>query len=544
MRKFRLPYIIGLISLASIVLVALQLYQANELYERTLEELDAHIENTISKVALKHEKAADFKIYDQLLRRDFRGQYRSALKEEFQYLMPVQETVSIRDTFIIKDGEQQKYLYISGSSFDSITQMTTKHSVLARDISEMGDVLQTLSDVKGESDASNLGEGFDKRVISKLFKKSKFINQLMTSAFKDLEYRSPNERIDVFLLDSIIQETFRGEAIGVNFDYMLVDESNEIVRFPNEPNRYNIELDTTNTDDVRLFPGNIFDEEITLHFSFYHKASVLLSEMWSPLLVSLFLILLIIIAFSVMFRTILGQKRLAVAKNDFISNMTHEFKTPISTIALACEALGDNDMIQESQRETIAPFVKMIGQENNRLESLVERILQSASLEKGKLKIRYEELELNEIVSLIAQKSKMRIQSSNGKIQLQLAPGFLYFKGDPVHTMNLVSNLVDNAIKYSKEAVDITLTTFKKNNHIYLVVSDKGIGIKKEYLDKIFDKLYRVPTGNVHDVKGFGLGLSYVKTIAETCGWEIQVQSKWNVGSDFTLIIKNKQDKK
>ncbi|MCC5924634.1 MAG: HAMP domain-containing histidine kinase, partial [Crocinitomicaceae bacterium] len=246
----------------------------------------------------------------------------------------------------------------------------------------------------------------------------------------------------------------------------------------------------------------------------------------------------------VMFRTILGQRRLAEAKNDFISNMTHEFKTPISTISLACEALGDNDMIKEAQRDTIAPFVKMIGQENKRLESLVERILQSASLEKGKLKIKYEELELNEIVSLVAQKARMRVPSNKGRINLQLAPGFLYFKGDPVHTMNLVSNLVDNAIKYSKDHVDISLTTFKKYNQIHLVVSDKGIGIKKEYLDKIFDKLYRVPTGNVHDVKGFGLGLSYVKSIAEACGWEIQVQSKWNFGSDFTLIIRDKQDKK
>lgn len=522
----------------------LQLYQAKELYERTVEELDAHIENTIGKVALKHEKAADFQIYDQLLRRDFRGQYRSALKEEFQYLLPVQETVSIRDTFIIRDGEQQKYLYISGSSFDSITQMTTKHSVLARDISEMGDVLQTLNAAKLNNDALNLDEGFDKRVISKLFKKSKFINQLMSNAFRDVEYRSPNERIDIFLLDSVINETFRDEAIGVNFDYALIDEQRQFVRFPNEPSRYNTALDTTKTDYVRLFPGNIFDEEITLHFSFYQKTSVLLSEMWSPLLVSLFLILLIIISFSVMFRTIIGQRRLAEAKNDFISNMTHEFKTPISTISLACEALGDNDMIKESQRDTIAPFVKMIGQENKRLESLVERILQSASLEKGKLKIKYEELELNEIVSLIAQKAKMRVPNTKGHIHLQLAPGFLYFKGDPVHTMNLVSNLVDNAIKYSKEYVDITLTTFKKNNQIHLVVSDKGIGIKKEYLDKIFDKLYRVPTGNVHDVKGFGLGLSYVKTIAETCGWDITVQSKWGVGSDFTLVIKEKQDKK
>jgi len=544
LRKFRLPYIIVLISLASIVLIALQLYQAKDLYERTSEELEVHIANTIAKIALKHEKAADLQIYDQLLRRDFRGQYRSALKEEFQYLLPVQETVSIRDTFIIREGEQQKYLYISGSSFDSITQMTTKHSVLARDISEMGDVMQTLGSLRTNPEASNLDEGFDKRVISKLFKKSKFINQLMTNAFKDLDYRTPVERIDIVLLDSIIHETFRNEALGANFEYMLVDENQNIVRFQSEPSRYNSELDTTGTDMVRLFPGNIFDEEIALHFSFYKKTSVLLSEMWSPLLVSLFLILLIIISFSVMFRTILGQRRLAEAKNDFISNMTHEFKTPISTISLACEALGDNDMIKEEQRETVAPFVKMIGQENKRLESLVERILQSASLEKGKLKIKYEELELNEIVSIIVQKAKMRVPSTKGQIKLQLAPGFLYFNGDSVHTMNLVSNLVDNAIKYSKDYVDITLTTFKKNNQIYLVVSDKGIGIKKEYLDKIFDKLYRVPTGNVHDVKGFGLGLSYVKTIAEACGWEIQVQSKWNIGSDFTLIIRDKQDKK
>ena len=210
-------------------------------------------------------------------------------------------------------------------------------------------------------------------------------------------------------------------------------------------------------------------------------------------------------------------------KNDFISNMTHEFKTPISTISLACQAMNDSDMVSD-QAESVKPFVKMINDENQRLSLLVERILQSATLDRGELKLRKEPVELNGLVKGIVEHAQFRVANSGGKISLQLPMESIELESDKMHLSNMISNLVDNAIKYSEHAPMIDVILKRDNKKILLSVTDKGIGIKKEHITKIFDKLYRVPTGNIHNVKGFGLGLSYVKAIADLHGWQINVK--------------------
>ena len=537
MKRLSLNYIIVLISIALLVFVGLQLYQAKQLYNQTSEELNTHIENVLSKLVIRHEKAADLRRYTSFFDKDFSGQYKLALKKEFQNLVPVQESVSIRDTFIHIDGRDAKYLYITGQSYDSISDVTAKHSVLARDISELSHLIHTGKEKEAKADSSDLGYQLDKKVITNLFKKSKYINEIMASAFRSADFLDASQRIDLAFLDSVILKTFEYEQLDTKYKYVIYDENKEPVVFPAETDLYDCSLDTTRSIAVRLFPGNIFDEELMLHFEFLEKGSVLFNEMWLTLLVSVFLVLLVVASFYVMFKTILNQRKLAEVKNDFISNMTHEFKTPISTISLACEALGDKDMTSVLSQEEMRSYVKMINEENTRLSSLVERILQSAVLNRGELNLKQERLELNEIVSTAVAKAKIRIPAGKGKIHLDQAPGMLYFIGDQMHTTNLVSNLIDNAIKYSKDVIDIKITTKKTEGGYRLIVADKGIGIKNEHLDKIFDKLYRVPTGNVHDVKGFGLGLSYVKAITVIENWSINVKSKFGEGSTFTLII-------
>jgi two-component system phosphate regulon sensor histidine kinase PhoR len=247
--------------------------------------------------------------------------------------------------------------------------------------------------------------------------------------------------------------------------------------------------------------------------------------------------ILIVVALMFMFRTILTQEKLSEIKNDFISNMTHEFKTPISTISLACEALSDKDMMQQNTTD-IAPFVKMINDENKRLSLLVERILQSAVMERGEVKLREEQVVLNEIIHEVTNHAQFRIQNSGGTIKLNIPSESVIVQTDKMHMTNIITNLVDNAIKYSSEAPDIEISLRRENKKLLLSVKDHGIGIKKEHLNKVFDKLYRVPTGNVHNVKGFGLGLSYVKAIAELHGWNVVVRSKYGEGSEFTLVMK------
>jgi two-component system phosphate regulon sensor histidine kinase PhoR len=247
--------------------------------------------------------------------------------------------------------------------------------------------------------------------------------------------------------------------------------------------------------------------------------------------------ILIVVALMFMFRTILTQEKISEIKNDFISNMTHEFKTPISTISLACEALSDQDMMKQNTTD-IAPFVKMINDENKRLSLLVERILQSAVMDRGEVKLREEKVILNEIIHEVTNHAQFRIQNSGGTIKLNIPNELITIQTDKMHMTNIVTNLVDNAIKYSSEAPDIEISLRRENKKLLLSVKDHGIGIKKEHLNKVFDKLYRVPTGNVHNVKGFGLGLSYVKAIAELHDWNVVVRSKYGEGSEFTLVMK------
>jgi two-component system phosphate regulon sensor histidine kinase PhoR len=247
--------------------------------------------------------------------------------------------------------------------------------------------------------------------------------------------------------------------------------------------------------------------------------------------------ILIVVALVFMFRTIVTQKKLSEMKNDFISNMTHEFKTPISTISLACEAMGDSDVAGSLDDQT-KPYVNMISQENKRLSLLVERILQSATLDKGELNIKNELIPLDKVIAGVVENAQFRISNSGGNIDLKLTGDSVMIKGDPMHTTNIISNLIDNAIKYSDKAPQISVTLKSSGNTHELVVKDQGIGIKKEHLNKIFDKLYRIPTGNIHNVKGFGLGLSYVKAISDHHGWNVKVRSKYGVGSEFTIEFK------
>jgi two-component system phosphate regulon sensor histidine kinase PhoR len=541
LRRIRIKNIAFLTSAALLVLVGLQLYHAVQLYEQKSEEFNTSIDNILSKVSIRHEKASDLQRYSSFFSNDFSGQYKKALKQEFQNLVPVRESVSITDTIIYEEGEKHKYLYITGKSYDSLTDVTAKHSVLARDISEVGNLMRTGQSKLSSPDSTDLAYQLDKRVITTLFNKSKYINELMVNAFRTTGFLEPSQRVNLAFLDSMIAKTFKYEGLNTSYNYAISNADNEIVKFPSYTERYNLTIDKEKSKKARLFPGNIFDEALTLHVSFPKKNSVLFSEMWLTLTVSILLIALVVISFYVMFKTIIGQRRLAEVKNDFISNMTHEFKTPISTISLACEAMNDQDMTKEDT-QAVSPYVKMIEEENNRLGVLVEQILKSAVLDKGELRLKKEPLELNEIVSKAVQKSKIRIPEGKGVIHLEQATGLLEFTADPVHTSNLISNLIDNAIKYSKEEVDIIVITRKLSTGDYQVeVSDKGIGIKNEHVDKIFDKLYRVPTGNIHNVKGFGLGLSYVKAIADMENWKINVKSKFGEGSTFILTIHKNQ---
>lgn len=525
-----------LVTVAMVALLLIQFFQTAQLYDRKSTEFKGKVKTSLERIAIRHEKADDIRKYMHVMNRDFSGQYKDILKEEFQNLLAAKGSVNIKDTTVITNGKVENYLIIQGKSFDSISGLTAEQRVLARDVRQLRQLFNRESGVLPQSDSVSVAIQLDQRVMQQIFRKAKYVNDMMVEAFRDNVYDEPAKRVDVEFLDSIIAHEIKQDELPQDYTFLIVNEDGDRVKFDFPTPKYKVNLDTTRVASTQLFPANVLDEQLYLYLDFPTRKSFVLREMGGLLSISLLLIVLIVVAISFMFRTILTQKKLGEMKNDFINNMTHEFKTPISTISLACQAMNDTDMMGEKS-SAAAPFVKMIDEENKRLSVLVERILQSAVIDRGELKLKKETLNLTEIVQKICENARFRLHSTQGELIEKLASEPIFIQGDRVHTTNVVSNLIDNAIKYSKDKPSVTVRLYKEGARVMLEIEDKGIGISKEHIAKIFDKLYRVPTGNVHNVKGFGLGLSYVKAIVELQGWNVQVKSKPGEGSVFTLII-------
>jgi two-component system phosphate regulon sensor histidine kinase PhoR len=220
-------------------------------------------------------------------------------------------------------------------------------------------------------------------------------------------------------------------------------------------------------------------------------------------------------------------------KTDFINNMTHEFKTPVSTIMIASEALRDNDLVPDKNRVT--RLANIIFEENERLGSHIERVLNIARIEKDDFKLEKKPLDVNEMINAVIDSMALKMQKHNVLLNMQLNAENSVINGDELHFSNVIYNLVDNAIKYSLDNPEITISTYNKNGQVVIKVADKGIGMSRDQQSKIFEQFYRIPTGNLHDVKGFGLGLSYVNTVVKRLNGMISVKSEKEKGSEFEL---------
>jgi two-component system phosphate regulon sensor histidine kinase PhoR len=537
-KKIRVNTVILAVIVAMLALLVIQAFQMAQLYDRKSTEFKSKVNTTLERIALRHEKAEDIRKYLHIVNHDFSGQYKDILKKEFQDLLSAQESISIRDTIVFENGERQNYLVIKGKSYDTISGLTAEHKVLARDVREVRDLFHKKGTQKiVSSDTSAISIHLNQRVMQQIFKKAKFVNDMLLEAFRSNVYEEPSKRVDIEFLDSVIYHEMKDDHLPTDYQFMLTDNNQKRFCYHMKVPSYKGCLDSTKTFKTLLFPSNTLDDDIYLNVYFPSKGSFLLKTMGTPLTISLALMFLIIVSMSFMFKTIITQQKLFDLKNDFVSNMTHEFKTPISTISLACEAMNDADMMSDNV-ESVKPYVKMIQDENKRLSLLVEQILQSAVLDRGELTLKKEKVLVNEILHEVALHARLRIKSMGGILLLDIPTNLIEIEADKMHFTNLITNLVDNGIKYSEGAPDILIQMKKVDDQYVISVSDKGIGMKKEHLSKIFDKLYRIPTGNLHNVKGFGLGLSYVKAIAELHKWNITVQSEVGKGTTFNLKIK------
>jgi len=338
------------------------------------------------------------------------------------------------------------------------------------------------------------------------------------------------------LIDSLISRELKGKKINTKFEFGVFSPATNSMILQ-KTGKYPEELlnDSYYFDLVPLGTLYTYPNKLLIHFP--NEQSFIVRQLWKLLGISVFLFVVIIFSFSFSMFIINRQKRLSVMKNDFINNMTHEFKTPISTIALACEALKDKDI--KKSDIVYNNYIGVINEENKRLGTMAEQILQTAVLDKGQIKLKKTRVNMHDIIQQAVSSKQIAANEKGGLIEMQLKATKPVLNGDKVHLTNVMINLIDNALKYNIEKPHIVINTINNNGSLLIRVQDNGIGISKSNQKKIFEKLYRVPTGNVHNFKGFGLGLNYVKATTELHNGIISVDSEPGSGSTFTIRIPN-----
>ncbi|MBA4321737.1 MAG: hypothetical protein C0408_02855 [Odoribacter sp.] len=286
---------------------------------------------------------------------------------------------------------------------------------------------------------------------------------------------------------------------------------------------------------IRLFPDNIIRRDVVLSVVFPDRTNYVLGSMTWILGGSLLFSLFIFSTFALSLYFIIRQKKISEMKSDFINNMTHEFKTPIATISLAADTITNSKVINDEN--SIRHFIGMIKKENSRMNKQVETILQIASLDKKEIEFSFEKTSLNEIIKRAVETIEIQVHQRQGTLKVELNAENDIIHGDDEHLTSLVHNLLDNAIKYSSEAPEICVKTANAENGVILSVEDKGIGMSKSVQSKIFERFYRQSSGNIHDVRGFGLGLNYVRAIVDAHKGEITVISEPANGSRFEIFL-------
>ena len=344
-------------------------------------------------------------------------------------------------------------------------------------------------------------------------------------------------RIDTSVVKAEIRSQLSKRGIDEPFELGILNNTAELVTIGKVNDLGPLRESTIRAE---LFPSDLMGVNSFLVIKFPNEKNYLLKQIWLPLLSSLLFLGIIIYCFIYAIRVIIHQKKVSEIKNDFINNMTHEFKTPISTVSLAIEALQDPDIgHQESFRKR---YLDIIKEENKRLGTQVEQVLQAAALDKKDFKLKFDKVNIIQLIDSARIHFGLLVENRGGNIEvISTHDQRLEIEADVFHLSNIINNLLDNANKYSPQSPQIEVNITEGDDKVHIAIKDRGIGMNRDAQKRIFDKFYRVPTGNLHDVKGFGLGLSYVKTMVEAHKGTVQVDSEAGKGSTFTIILPKRQ---
>ena len=376
--------------------------------------------------------------------------------------------------------------------------------------------------------AADVSPKDDEKVIQK--------TALAKEVFSDYLFkeRPIPQRVEPHYIDSMLRKELAAKHIQLNYAFGIAPQAPKQAKDWIFASNASIKKHTPQFM-AALFPNDLHASGQFLHVYFPDSMGFIWQTMGVNLLGSAILLFIMVGCFYIAMMTILKQKKLAEIKNDFINNMTHEFKTPISTISLATQLIQEDASVHDN--ESIQRYLGIIKDENVRLGQQVERVLQTAQMEREEIVLKKKKVNMHELIQQVIEMNQPMLMAKNGVIHTSFADQPAELLIDEVHMSNVINNLIDNAVKYSAEAPSISIETKAVDSTFIILVSDKGIGMQKDVLTQVFEPFYRVPTGNVHNVKGFGLGLSYVKKIVEAHGGNVQVKSQLGKGSTFEITI-------
>lgn len=384
------------------------------------------------------------------------------------------------------------------------------------------------------------GDNFDNNVILSLRRVAEHLDVSSTNSIITLEVvrkisdrtfqLSVYDKIDCNVLEYYLRTELSYPSLDVDFTYIIKEAETEKEVFKKEVDLKDQKSLYAVSTDLPVFTQGAYN--VVIYFPTRAEYIGVKMTIW---IFSSFILLLVTFFFVYTIFIILRQFRLVEMQKDFVNNMAHEFKTPISTITISAETLNDASIIHHPAR--LLNYVNIIRNETNRLRNQVDKLLQIARMESDKLDLHEEVTDLHTLIQELLPNLRIRIDEMNGKLVLRLDAKHHQVLADRVHLINILYNLVDNAIKYTEQAPEIEIHTWTESSDLFLSVKDNGIGIAEEYRKKIFEKFFRVPTGNIHNVKGFGLGLHYLKLVVNAHKWKIQVQSEKNKGSNFIITI-------
>jgi two-component system phosphate regulon sensor histidine kinase PhoR len=508
MVKQHFNWVILLLAVGIVALISVQLYWVNNAFRLREQEFKHSAVTGLEKAARQIENDITcFEIFSKTYIKPGEGIYMLKHKwKDENFLSPDTMNLDTIDLNYLYSGKKDTSLYnFSNLMFNN----PATAEVTVRFEYQFEDTLIFQVD-------QNYSPGFEK---------------LTARNFRDrLTYKNPFMHTNMHRADSIVKVALSEQGIHEKFRLGIRDVDADSFIYLQEGAASAF---TGSVLSARLLDNKYFSKPYELKLFFSNTTMLLLQSLWFVLLTSVLVILILVYAFWYFIRTIRKQKKLSEMKTDFINNMTHEFKTPVTNISLALETISER---QQPASAPLNPFLNIIGEENNRLRENVERILQIAAVEKEDFDLQPEEVDMHALIQRVVKNFEMH-SGQRGKIEENFSASEFTVYADETHLTNVLYNLIDNGIKYSQTCFHLIIRTYNEKNGLCVSVEDRGIGMSPEIRKRIFDKFYRGQSGNLHDVKGFGLGLSYVKSMVNAHRGRIDVQSEAGKGSRFDVFI-------